>query len=298
MIGRAARVRDAIAHRTFRGGLLGMAVGAAIGGAIVVGIGFFTLPATATVGLGTVLSAAVATLAGSGTMFAGVMASTWIVTQTSQFARNVGEWLEGDIKVDGVIAAGAHTVTTGTRHAAMASRRCTVSCHSAGFVAEGSDSVVIEDGPAARKGDKTSCEGMVYDGDTTVSIGGEPTSIAGAITVQQPDWYRTLRTGHDYANTIAGAPWDRLSGGKKLSENLFEWGLWFAAKGSGTYGRQDLPGHTAAAHIGGWLDAVRGGRTFDRAATRFGQDGNRQTAVRLGVGIVKLEIGARSVPIP
>lgn len=72
----------------------------------------------------------------------------------------------------GHITSGAATVFIGSKAAARAIVD-TVDCDAGEHIAQGSKTVSIEQNPAARKGDKTTCDGTIEDGCPTVWIGNE-----------------------------------------------------------------------------------------------------------------------------
>jgi uncharacterized Zn-binding protein involved in type VI secretion len=291
MLELAARVGDPVAHATYRFGLVGMVGGALLGAAAVLAIGAFVGPAAAASVTGVaVIDSAIAflggafTAGGTGAAIFGSMNAAWVVTQFTQTARKIGEAIQGPMEVSGMIATGAITVAIGPSiaPAAMASPRCLLECHAGAFVGEGSSTISIENAAASRRGDKTTCPGVIAHGDETVFFGGDPTSIAGDIAIERPHFYRVLSMGVDYANTIFGFPADR---------SRAEIWLWLLGKTAGTLGRQDIPGHEAAAALGGAIDAYRGRGTFGRAYGPAMQRLTPQTGTKLGVGTTKLGLG-------
>lgn len=142
---KAARVKDTIAHTSqFAGMLTGLALGVVVGAV-----------AIATGGAGLVfLCAAAATGAKAGGLLGKLFTSN-----------------------QGVIIKGAKTVRIGRREAARAVDD-KVDCHPDQPIAQGSRTVVIEDFPASRIGDKTVCDGTISSGSANVEIGMEPGTYA------------------------------------------------------------------------------------------------------------------------
>jgi RHS repeat-associated protein len=144
---KAARIDDSIAHSHALEGLVaGLVVGALVG-AFVIGTG----------GTGALLIAAAAG------------AST---------GAGIGQML-GHAFMDnsGVIIKGAKKVKIGRRWAARAVDD-KVGCHPKQLIAQGSRTVIIEDFPASRIGDKTVCDGTISSGSANVEIGKEPGTYA------------------------------------------------------------------------------------------------------------------------
>lgn len=82
--------------------------------------------------------------------------------------------------IAGRIREGAPSVHIGigAKNAANASELTVVDCHDS-WVAQGSETVFVEDANASRKGDKTECGGVIAEGCATVLIGGTPTYAPG-----------------------------------------------------------------------------------------------------------------------
>lgn len=140
----AARIQDPIEHSHALAGIIGgLVAGAIIGAAIV-------LTGGAAVAVGAVIVGA-CTGASFGGMIGQLAGSLW----TSKA---------------GEICSGAATVFIHQQKAARAVAD-TVDCHSGEHIAQGSETVSIERQPAARKGDKTTCDGTISAGFPRVLVG-------------------------------------------------------------------------------------------------------------------------------
>ena len=140
----AARITDPIEHsHALMGIIAGVVAGAIIGAAIVLTGGAAVAVAAVVVGA--------CTGASFGGMIGELAGSLW----TSKA---------------GEISSGAATVFIGKLKAARAVED-TVDCHSGEKIAQGSETVSIERQPAARKGDKTTCDGTISAGFPRVLVG-------------------------------------------------------------------------------------------------------------------------------
>lgn len=140
----AARITDPIEHSHALAGIIaGVVVGAIVGVAIVA------------TGGAAVAVAAVVVAGCTGASFGGM----------------IGE-LAGSLWTSkaGEISSGAETVFIHNLKAARAVAD-TVDCHSGEHIAQGSETVSIEKQPAARKGDKTTCDGTISAGFPRVLVG-------------------------------------------------------------------------------------------------------------------------------
>ncbi len=139
-IPQAARIHDGIEHSSALAGLLlGLVAGALLGAFIM-----------ASGGLGAILI---------GAAVGGSLGATILEFAGSFITSRAGE-----------IISGAATVFHNRRMAARAIID-TVDCHAGKHIAMGSDSVTIEGYPAARKEDKTECDGKICEGSEDVFIG-------------------------------------------------------------------------------------------------------------------------------
>lgn len=73
----------------------------------------------------------------------------------------------------GPIIEGVETVETGNRKQATVTHQCICKYGPNDQVAEGADTVLINNLPAARLGDRTIHDGRIIEGDQTVLIGNE-----------------------------------------------------------------------------------------------------------------------------
>lgn len=142
---KAARIDDTIAHTgAFEGMLTGLALGLVVG------------------------AFAVAT-GGAGLLFVCAAAATG-----ARWGRRFGSLFTHN---SGLISTGADTVRIGRRWAARAVDD-KVNCHDGKVIAQGSRIVIIEDFPASRIGDKTTCDGTISSGSANVEIGLEAGTYA------------------------------------------------------------------------------------------------------------------------
>jgi uncharacterized Zn-binding protein involved in type VI secretion len=154
----ATRVGDQVAHSNALLGLVtGLVLGAAIA-AIVVFTGGAALPAIA------------------------VAACVW-----GSLGAMVGEYLGSCITGNaGAVSTGSPSVMIEHLHAARAIAD-TVLCHPGEHIAQGSETVFINRYPAARKGDKTTCDGTISEGASTVIVGSGQADYM-AISGEVPWW--------------------------------------------------------------------------------------------------------------
>lgn len=231
MLERAARVGDPVEHtHGFMGGVLGALAGVAIGVALVVAAPI-TIPA------GIVAGAVV--VAG--------MAST-VITSTL-VAESVGEAVGSHVAAPnaGDILDGAHTVFTGPGQPKAARMSDPLECHTGQTIAEGSDSVFIENWNASRKGDATMCAGKIQDGCASVLIGGNPIGRAGSADRSEIPWYwQDGKVALGWAGTALGF----------VGKSGLKLGLAVTGAGVKAYSQSGLPGAKAVGYYGGAAVAV------------------------------------------
>jgi uncharacterized Zn-binding protein involved in type VI secretion len=240
MLEPAARVGDPVEHsHRFSFGMIGAIAGVALGVALVVLTAPISLPAIAAAGVigGTLMVAGAA-----GT----VITSTLVV-------EGVGETIGSHVAAPnaGDILDGAHSVFTGPGQPKAARMSDPVKCHSGESIAEGSDTVFIENWNASRKGDATTCAGKIQDGCASVLIGGNPIGRAGTANRSElPVWFQDTKWGLDWANTILG-----FVDGKGEVKSMAKIGLQIAGAGVKAYGQSSLPGAKAVGYYGGAIVA-------------------------------------------
>ncbi len=185
----AARMGDRVAHSHalfgFIAGLVaGVIIGALIAAAtIVTGGGALLLIGSVMVGAGTVLG-----LGGAGALFGMELGATW----------------EGS---GDPIATGASTVFIGRdRKPAARATIDRVTCDAPQLIAEGSQHVFIQGGPAARRTDHAECGGHITEGWRTVFIGKEAGRYL-PVEDEVPGW---LVAGAQWAVRVGG--WLTLAG--------------------------------------------------------------------------------------
>src|SRR5262249_53593866 len=142
---------------------------------------------------------------------------------------------------------GAHTVFTGPDQPRAARMSDPVKCHSGQTIAEGSETVFMENWNASRKGDATMCAGKIQDGCANVLIGGAPSGRHGSASRSElPWWFQDAKIGLEWAGTITGF----VSGKGELKKGL-ELGLQAAGAGVKAYAASGLPGAKDVGYYGG-----------------------------------------------
>jgi uncharacterized Zn-binding protein involved in type VI secretion len=184
MLERAARVGDPVQHSGIEaGGWTGLALGLLIGAAVV-GAAVLCAPAVGAVLVGSAVVEAAAVGASTTAVALGVASATSTVIGAGLTGESVGELVGKHTHHDaGDIIDGAHTVFTGEGMPKAARITDPVKCHAGKRIAQGSDSVFIENHNASRKGDGTECGGTIHDGCATVLIGGNPAGDMGSESV-------------------------------------------------------------------------------------------------------------------
>jgi len=249
----AARVGDPVQHsHRFGLGMLGAIAGVALGVALVVLTAPISLPAIAAAGVvgGTMLVAGAA-----GTVIGSTLA-----------VEGVGETIGSHIAAPnaGDIADGAHSVFTGPGMPKAARMSDPVKCHSGESIAEGSDTVFIENWNASRKSDQTTCAGKIQDGCHSVLIGGNPIGRAGtAGRSELPKWFQNTKWGLDWAGTILGF----VNGKGELKVGV-KLGLQVAGVAVKAYSQSGLAGAKAVGYYGGAI--VAGGKIAAGMPTNLG----------------------------
>lgn len=219
----AAHVEHLVGHRprTWSSilGYAGMVVGTTIAAAAG-GVAAAATAALAASGVGLVLAVGLLIMA-----MAGASGTIATVTDMSQRA---GGLIDGTAPVAaGKIISGARTVFLGAnlRPAANASTSTRVDCHTAN-VSQGSQTVHTEGHNASRKGDGTSCGGIIMEGCETVDMGGPP---VGDRAQDAGNWlYRVLMSTQkaldDFGTYVPG-------GTSRKDVILWIWGLVAASMG-------------------------------------------------------------------
>jgi uncharacterized Zn-binding protein involved in type VI secretion len=249
----AARVTDELGHTEASLGFwLGAIAGAVVGGVLVAATG------------GAALLVIGAVAAGAGTGALGGM--------------YVGEAVESD--PTGPIATGSPTLIIGTdRQRAGRAGVDFVACrrHPRKLIAQGSETVAFGGGPgapfgpAARKTDKTQCDGVIREGWATVIIGG-PTVTVVEIEPEVPEWLQNaakwtaligmgILTGGSIYYVGIGATIAGMAGGYVLGEIGTRVGGWLGG----------LTGNEALRRLGEVGGGQIGGMLFGGRLTRFGQ---------------------------
>jgi uncharacterized Zn-binding protein involved in type VI secretion len=182
----AARFDDPVAHSHALGGFIAGAligVAAAIGVAMVVGAVATAVAAeVVTGGLATPLVAGIAVTLGE--LAVNLVAGGWLTQKAEQLGESLGS--QGFGSPSGKIAQGSATVIINDKPAARVTDK--TSCDNSP-VAQGSDCVFINGQPAARLHDKLNCGGAIIEASPNVFIGGGSVTV-GSVASEVPSWVR------------------------------------------------------------------------------------------------------------
>lgn len=182
----AARFDDPVAHSHALGGFIAGAligVAAAIGVAMVVGAVATAVAAeVVTGGLATPLVAGIAVTLGE--LAVNLVAGGWLTQKAEQLGESLGSQSFGS--PSGKIAQGSATVIINDKPAARVTDK--TSCDDSP-VAQGSDCVFINGQPAARLHDKLNCGGAIIEASPNVFIGGGTITV-GSVASEVPSWVR------------------------------------------------------------------------------------------------------------
>lgn len=207
----AARLNDPIAHTSMLGNL------AKMGGSLIAG-------ALVGAALTFVTAAAVTFVVGTGGLGLGAVLAIGFAVSMAMEGSGLNEFIDHQINrladafippsIEGKIASGSWDVNVNSQPAARAASpdtQDTVACdkHASGpppMLAQGSDNVFINNHPAARKGDQTTCGGTVAAGSDDVFIGGGTVTVR-EIHDERPWWINAL-----------GMALGVITGGKVLRE--------------------------------------------------------------------------------
>ena len=205
----AARLNDPIAHTSMLGNLCKM------GGSLIVG-------ALVGAALTAVAVAAVTAVVGTGGLGLGPVLAIGFAVSMAMEGSGLNEFIDHSINslvdkfippsIEGKIASGSPDVNINSLAAARAAAppglQDTVACsqHASGappMIAQGSDNVFINDCPAARKDDKTTCGGTIAAGSSDVTIGGGTVTVR-EIEDERPWWITALGMAIGVALTLCG----------------------------------------------------------------------------------------------
>jgi uncharacterized Zn-binding protein involved in type VI secretion len=249
----AARLNDPLAHTTVLGNLAKMG-GSLIAGALV----------------GAALTLAAATVIGTGGLALGLAIGFGVALAME--ASGLNEWMDHQINrlvdhfippsIEGTIASGSPNVNINSRAAARAaaapSMQDIVACarHASGapqMIAQGSDNVFINDSPAARKGDQTTCQGTIAAGSDNVFIGGGTVTVR-EIQDERPWWITALGTAISVAMILCARPKGGISALKSAIPCLL---MDMASSMAGT-----MVGHAIRNTIGNPVNVITGGKVL------------------------------------
>ena len=182
----AARFDDPVAHSHALGGFIAGAligVAAAVGVALVVGAVATAVAAeVVTGGLATPLVAGAAVTLGE--LAVNLVVGGWLTSKAEELGESLGSQSFGS--PSGKIVQGSATVIINDKPAARVTDK--TSCDNSP-VAQGSDCVFINGQPAARLHDKLNCGGAIVEASPNVFIGGGTITV-GSIASEVPSWVR------------------------------------------------------------------------------------------------------------
>jgi RHS repeat-associated protein len=254
----AARLNDPIAHTSILGNL------AKMGGSLVAG-------ALIGAALSVAAVAAVGVIVGTGGLGLGAVLAIGFAVSVAMEATGVNEFIDRQVNrlvdtfippsIEGSIATGSWDVRINSRLAARAAApgmQDTVLCarHASGappMIAQGSDNVFINDHPATRKGDQTTCGGTIAEGSGNVFIGGGTVTVR-EIEDERPWWIRALGMALGVALALCGRGRMNVSALKAALPCLL---MNMGASMAGT-----MVGHQIRTTIGNPVNVITGGKVM------------------------------------
>lgn len=268
MCAAAARLTDPIAHTSLLANLVKM------GGALIVG-------ALVGAALSLAVEAAVVATVASGGLAAPAVIAIGFAINVAMEASGLNEFIDTGISklvdalippsIEGKIDSGSRTVGINSLPAARAAAPGMLDIivcakHSSGpppMLAQGSDNVFIENHPAARQGDMTTCGGTIAAGSGDVTIGGGTLTVR-EIKDERPWWLAALGLAIGTALALCGRGKMNLSALKSALPCL---ALNFASAIGGS-----IVGHAIRTAIGNPVNVITGGKIL-RAETDFSLPG-------------------------
>ena len=254
----AARLNDPIAHTSIMGNL------AKMGGSLIAGALIGAALTAAAV-------AAVAVVVGTGGLGLGAVLAIGFGVSVAMEASGLNGFIDRSINrlvdaaippsIEGSIASGSPDVKINTLPAARAAApgvQDVVVCamHGSGpppMLAQGSDNVFINDRPAARKGDQTTCGGTIAEGSGDVFVGGGTVTVR-EIEDERPWWITALGVGLGVAMTLCGRGRLNISSLKStLPCLLMNMGTSFAGS---------MVGHAIRTFVGNPVNVITGGKVL------------------------------------
>jgi len=253
----AARLNDPIAHTSTLGNL------AKMGGSLIVG-------ALVGAALTVAAVAAVGVVVGTGGLGFGAVLAIGFAVSAAMEATGLNEFIDHHVNrlidefippsIEGTIASGSPDVKTNSLPAARAAApgmQDVVACamHGSGparMIAQGSDNVFINDHPAARKGDRTTCDAVIAEGSGDVFIGGGTRTVR-EIEDERPWWITALGMAIGVALTLCGRGRMSVSGLKAGLPCLLNMGASIAG---------GFVGHAIKTVIGNPVNVITGGKVL------------------------------------
>lgn len=254
----AARLNDPIAHTSILGNL------AKMGGSLVAG-------ALVGAALTAAAAAAVAVVVGTGGLGLGAVLAIGFAVSAAMEASGLNGFIDRHIdslvdrfippSIEGHIASGAPDVSINSRPAARAAApglQDVVACarHGSGappMLAQGSDNVFINDHPAARKDDRTTCGGTIAAGSDDVSIGGGTVTVR-EIDDERPWWITALGMALGVALALCGRG--------KMNVSALKSALPCLLMNMGASAAGGLVGHGIKTVIGHPVNVITGGKVL------------------------------------
>lgn len=217
-----------------------------------------------------VVAAVVATVATGGLGLGAVLAIGFGVSMAME-ASGLNGFIDNQVNravdkfippsIEGKIVSGSPDVKFNSLPAARAAspgELDTIACgkHSSGpppMLAQGSDNVFINDQPAVRKGDMTTCGGTVAEGSEDVFVGGGTVTVR-EIEDERPWWITALGVAIGVALTLCGRGKMNLSALKSAVPCLL---LNFGASFAGS-----MAGHQIRTTMGNPVNVITGGKVL------------------------------------
>ena len=254
----AARLNDPIAHTSTLGNL------AKMGGSLVVG-------ALVGAALSVAAVAAVGLVVGTGGLGLGAVLAIGFAVSAAMEATGLNEFIDHQVNrlvdqfippsIEGTIASGSPDVKTNSLPAARAAApgmQDFVACamHGSGparMIAQGSDNVFINDHPAARKGDRTTCDGVIAEGSGDVFIGGGTVTVR-EIEDERPWWVAALGMALGVALALCGRG--------KMNISALKAALPCLLTNMGASMAGSMVGHAIKTNIGNPVNVITGGKVL------------------------------------
>ena len=288
----AARLTDPIAHTSLLGNL------AKMGGSLIAG-------ALVGAALTVAAVAAVTLVVGTGGLGLGAVLAIGFAVSVAMEASGVNGFIDHHVNrlvdqfippsIEGTVVSGSPDVTVNSLAAARAAApgmQDVAACarHASGpppMIAQGSDNVFINDHPAARQGDQTTCGGTIAAGSGDVFIGGGTLTVR-EIEDERPWWIAALGMALGVALALCGRG--------KLNISALKSALPCLLMNMGASAAGSAVGHVIKNVIGHPVNVITGGKVLREepdfvlpgalplAWTRFYSSHDRRAGGLFGIG--------------